>query len=58
MTSSNPSVAFVTGSVTVSEGRKFGNFAIETYFVTATTKVTISASFGGATKTKKLTVTP
>jgi hypothetical protein len=55
--SSDPSVAAVPASVTVSAGATVSpDFTITTTAVAAQTPVTISASYGGVTKTATLTV--
>jgi hypothetical protein len=56
--SSNNSAARVPSSVTVPGGTTSVNFTINTSAVTASTPVTISASYGGVTRTATLTVTP
>jgi hypothetical protein len=58
LSSSNATVASVPASVTVAAGALSANFAIGTTPVTASTPVTISGTFGGATRTATLSVTP
>jgi LmbE family N-acetylglucosaminyl deacetylase/lysophospholipase L1-like esterase len=58
LASSAPSVATVPASVTVAAGAASATFLVTTSAVTASTGVTISASYGGATPTAPLTVTP
>lgn len=58
LTSSNPGAASVPGSVTVAAGATTATFNATTFGVAANTAVTISASYGGSTKTAKLTVKP
>jgi len=60
LSSSNPAAANVppVGSVTVPAGATNATFTVTTVSVTASTSATISASFGGATRTAVLTVTP
>ena len=58
LSSGNPPVAAVPASVTVAAGATSATFTISTSAVTASTSVTISGAFGGATKTATLTVTP
>jgi hypothetical protein len=50
--------ATVPSSVTVPGGAASTTFPITTQTVTATVSFNISASYGGATKTSKLTVNP
>jgi hypothetical protein len=57
LSSSSPAVASVPANVTV-RGSTVGGFPVTTSSVTATTSVTISASFAGVTKSATLTVTP
>ena len=56
--SSNPSVARVPATVTISGGKKLASFTITTFSVITPTSVTISATSDNVTKTKVLTVTP
>jgi len=59
LTSSNPAVAAVPATVTVSAGlRNSQSFAITTTAVKSSTPVTISASYHGITQSANLTVTP
>ena len=58
VTSSNPSVAAVPSTATVSAGSGVGFFDIATAPVTAPTAVTISVSGGGVTLSHPLTVYP
>ncbi len=58
VTSSNPSVAAVPSTATVSAGSGVGFFDIATATVTAPTAVTISVSGGGVTLSHPLTVYP
>jgi hypothetical protein len=58
VTSSNPSVAVVPSTATVSAGSGVGFFDIATAPVTAPTAVTISVSGGGVTLSHPLTVYP
>ena len=55
--SSGGSAASVPTTVTVPAGATTASFAITTSSVTSSTPVTITASFGGATRTATLTVT-
>jgi FG-GAP-like repeat/FG-GAP repeat len=58
LSSSNATLATVPPSVTVPAGSTFTIFAVGTASVTATTQATITGTFGGATRTALLTVTP
>ena len=58
LSSGNTGVATVPASVTVPAGATSAGFAVTTRSVTASTAVTISASYGGATRTATLTVNP
>ena len=58
LSSSNTAVATVPAAVTVPAGATGANFAVFTNVVTASTSVTISSAYGGATKSAVLTVTP
>jgi len=58
LTSGNTAVATVPASVTVPAGATSANFTVTTVSVTANQSVTISATFGGVTKSATLTVTP
>jgi serine protease AprX len=55
---SNDPAATVPASVTVSPGATNASFSLTTSAVAASTLVTISASYGGATQTASLTVLP
>jgi VCBS repeat-containing protein len=56
--SDNSSAASVPASVTVPSGSTSATFTITTIPVASSTSVTISASYGGVTRTATLTVTP
>ena len=58
LSSSNPAVASVPASATVAAGTQGIAFSISTTAVSAATSVTISAVYGGVTRTATLTVTP
>ncbi|MEP6665913.1 MAG: FG-GAP-like repeat-containing protein, partial [Nocardioidaceae bacterium] len=58
LSSSNTSTATVPASVTVAAGATSATFPIATSSVTASTPVTISGTYGGATRAATLTVTP
>jgi hypothetical protein len=58
LTSSNTSAATVPASVTVPAGAFSATFTVSTASVTASTSLTISGAFGGATRSATLTVTP
>ena len=58
LTSSNTVVATVPASITISAGSTTGTFSVATTGVSAATNVTITASYGGATQTATLTVSP
>ena len=58
LSSSNTAVATVPASVTVAAGATSATFGVTTASVSASTTVTIAGTFGGATKTAGLTVTP
>jgi len=58
LSSSKPAVASVPASVTVAAGSQSGVFNLTTTHVTASTQVTITATFNGTTKTAVLTLTP
>src|SRR3954467_4765834 len=58
LSSSNPSVASVPASVTVGAGATIWGFNLSTSSVSASTAVTISATYSGTTRTATLTVTP
>ncbi len=56
--SDNTLAATVPGSVTVAGGASSATFPVTTSAVSGSTAVTISASYGGITRTAPLTVTP
>ena len=56
LTSSNTSAAKVPASVKIDAKKKSGQFSITTKAVKATDKCTITAAYGGTSKTAKLTV--
>jgi hypothetical protein len=56
--SSNNAAAVVPASVTIAAGAKTANFALTTKLVAVATPVTISATFGGVTKSKAISVVP
>src|SRR5215213_5916548 len=58
LSSSNTSAATVPASVTVPAGGFSATFTVSTASVTASTSLTISGTFGGATRSVMLTVTP
>jgi len=58
LSSSNPTVATVPASVTVSAGATSATFTVSTVAVTTSTSVTISASYAGVTRTAPFTITP
>ena len=58
LSSSNTTVARVPSSVTVPAGSTSATFSVSTSTVAASTSVVISGTYGGATKTGLLTVTP
>ena len=58
LSSANTSVVSVPASVTVSAGASSATFGVNTSAVTANTAVTITATFGGVSRTTTLTVTP
>ena len=58
LSSSNPAVASVPTSATVSGGGSSTVFDISTSAVSSSTPVTITATYGGVTRTAVLTVTP
>jgi hypothetical protein len=58
LSSSNTTVATVPSSVTVAAGAIGATFPVSSSAVSTSTQVTISSSFGGATKSASLTVTP
>ena len=58
LSSTNPSVAGVPASVTVAAGATSATFSVSTSSVTANTAVSITATYGGVSRTTTLTVTP
>lgn len=59
LSSSHPAVAAVPGSITIPAGTTTSPaFTIDTSAVAATTQVTVSASYGGVTRSAVLTVYP
>ena len=58
LTSSNTAVATVPASITIAAGSTTGTFSVATAGVSVATNVTITASYGGATQTATLTVSP
>jgi uncharacterized repeat protein (TIGR03803 family) len=58
LTSSNTAVATTPSTVTVQSGKTTANFQIRTQNVRTNSTATISAGFGGVTKSAVLTVTP
>ena len=58
LTSANTSVVSVPASITVAAGAASANFGVNTSAVTANTAVTITATYGGISRTTTLTVTP
>ena len=56
--SDNSSAATVPGSVTVAAGTTSANFTVTTGTVTTSTPVTITGTYGGASRTVTLTVNP
>jgi hypothetical protein len=58
LTSDNPTVVKVPASVTVAGGARTAVFMIDTATVVASTAVRLTASYGGASMTTTLTVTP
>jgi FG-GAP-like repeat len=58
LSSSNTSAATVPASVTVPAGAFSATFTVSTASVTASTSLTISGTYGGATRSATLTVTP
>jgi hypothetical protein len=58
LSSSNPSVASVPSTVTVSAANQVGVFNVSTSAVSTSTTVTITASFNGGTRTATVTVSP
>ncbi|MEJ5295120.1 MAG: S8 family serine peptidase [Fimbriimonadales bacterium] len=58
LSSSNPSVASVPGSITVPAGQSSASFTIATQQVSSTTQVTITASAGSVSRQATLTINP
>jgi hypothetical protein len=58
LSSSNPAIAAVPASVTVLAGNMGASFGVQTVAVSASTAVTISATYNGTIRTATLTVTP
>ena len=58
LSSANPSVVAVPASVTVAAGASSATFGVNTSAVAANTSVTITATYGGISRTTTLTVTP
>ena len=58
LSSSNPAVAAVPASLSIPPGASSGEFLISASTVSASTTLTISASYGGITQGATLTVTP
>ena len=58
LASSDPSVASVQSSVTIAAGSSSHVFAIDTFNVTSTQTVTITATYNGASESATLTVNP
>ena len=58
LSSSNAGVVYVPSSITIPAGATGASFGVATSPVSAQTLVTISASYGGVTKTSTLTVSP
>ena len=58
LSSSDPTVASVPGSMTIPEGATTATFIVTTSPVATSSSVTISASYSGATQTALLMVTP
>jgi hypothetical protein len=58
LTSNNTSATTVPASVTVSAGATNATFAITTRTVTTSTPVTVTGTYGGATRTASVTVNP
>lgn len=58
LSSSDPAIAMVPGSVTVAAGTTSATFTVSTASVSASTSVTISGTYGGVTRSAELTVTP
>jgi hypothetical protein len=58
LSSSNPSVAGVPATTTVPANSFTGSFVVSTSAVSASTAVTITATYNGSSRTANLTVTP
>ena len=58
LTSLNPAVASVPGSVTIPQGATSAQVLVDTFAVTTATVVTIQASYNGVFLSPQLTVTP
>jgi hypothetical protein len=58
LASNNTTAATVPASVTVAAGATSANFTVTTQAVTASTAVTLTASYGGVSRTATLTVSP
>ena len=58
LSSSNPAVANVPATVSVPAGTSAATFTVSTSSVPVATSVTISGTYGGATRSAALTVTP
>ncbi|HMF94759.1 MAG TPA: hypothetical protein VKE96_10715 [Vicinamibacterales bacterium] len=58
LSSSQPTIARVNGSVTIPSGTTAGGFTVFTSQVTTTTVVTMTVMGGGVTQSAQLTVTP
>jgi hypothetical protein len=58
LTSSNTNAAVVPSSVTIPSGQNSAGFTVTTKLVNSSTPVTITASYGGDSKTAVLTVVP
>ena len=58
LTSSNPTIVPISASVIITAGSSTATFTVVPKSVTANTSVTVTASYGGTSKTFLLTVTP
>lgn len=58
LSSANPSVVSVPASVTIAAGASSATFGINTSAVAANTNVTITATYGGVSRTTTLSLTP
>ena len=58
LSSNNTTAATVPASITIPAGSTSGTFTVTSNTVTASTSVTITGSYGGATRTGTLTVNP